>query len=121
MAQKKQLLEIGRKHDAGEEKARKARKKRVGDGEVYTFPPPPPGHEPLAAGPAALGARMVRPEPSVLGARVRRPSAKVAECEPQKKRTMVEIRAEAAAKKLAKDAPTKRKADVENEQPRPKK
>jgi hypothetical protein len=117
----REIREMERERDVVGEKARKARKKRVGDGEVHVFPPPPPGHEPLPAGPAALGARMVRPEPSVLGARVRRPSAKVAECEPQKKCTMVEIRAEAAAKKLAKDAPTKRKADVENEQPRPKK
>ncbi|KAJ7912798.1 hypothetical protein B0H13DRAFT_1874509 [Mycena leptocephala] len=91
-AQKRQLLEIGRKHDAGEEKARKA------------------GRSESATG-----------EPSALGSRVRRPSAKVAESEPQRKRTMAEIRAEAAQKKSAKDAPSKRKLDLENELPHPQK
>ncbi|KAJ6575803.1 hypothetical protein B0H10DRAFT_1963766 [Mycena sp. CBHHK59/15] len=80
-AWKREIREMEKKRDASEEKARKARKKRGGDGKVC-------------------------------------PSAKVAECEPQRRRTMAEIRAEAAAKKSAKDPPTKRKADVENEHPR---
>lgn len=116
-----EIREMERKRDAVGEKVRKTRKNQVGDGEVHVFPPPPPGHEPLSVGPVALGARLVHPELSVLGARIRRPSAKVAECEPQRRRMMAEIRAEAAAKKLVKDPPTKRKADVENEHPRPQK
>ncbi|KAJ7715673.1 hypothetical protein B0H16DRAFT_1898622 [Mycena metata] len=87
------------------------RKRRNPDGlhDLVVFPPPPPGHEPLPAGPAALGGGR--------SSRVRRPPALFAsedyEYEPQVKRTRQGIQDAAAAKKASK-SDGKRKAGEDN-------
>ncbi|KAK7063354.1 hypothetical protein R3P38DRAFT_2756299 [Favolaschia claudopus] len=97
---------------------------------IFVFPPPPPGHAPLPTAPAALGHAIPRPEPRVLGARERTSTKRYV---PQKKRTMEEVRADAAKKKADKAAEKvaeaarkreekekaggKRKANAENVRP----
>ncbi|KAJ7351933.1 hypothetical protein DFH08DRAFT_805233 [Mycena albidolilacea] len=93
-----------------------AREARHRDHGVFVFPRLPVGHEALGAEPAALGARVLPTEPEVLGPRSRR---LVKNYEPPKKRTMVDIRADAAAKREA--VGQKRKGGAENEAPVTKK
>ncbi|KAK7016879.1 hypothetical protein R3P38DRAFT_2785319 [Favolaschia claudopus] len=97
---------------------------------IFVFPPPPPGHAPLPTAPAALGHAVPRPEPRVLGARERTSTKRYV---PQKKRTMEEVRADAAKRKADKEAEKvaeaarkreekeksggKRKANAENVRP----
>ncbi|KAJ7731403.1 hypothetical protein B0H16DRAFT_1772982 [Mycena metata] len=91
--------------------ARIVNKRRNPDGyhDLVVFPPPPPGHEPLPNGPAALGGGRVRRAPKNRDDFV---------YEALKKQTMAEIRAAAAAKKQAKEVVgTKRKSSAENENP----
>lgn len=99
-----------------ERDAAAARDARRRDHGVFVFPRPPAGHEALGTEPAALGARVLPTEPEVLGPRSRR---LVKNYEPPKKRTMVDIRADAAAKREA--VGQKRKGGAENEAPVAKK
>ncbi|KAJ7301971.1 hypothetical protein DFH08DRAFT_978300 [Mycena albidolilacea] len=99
-----------------ERDAAAAREARRRDHGIFAFPPPPAGHESLHAEPAALGARGPPTEPEVLGPRARR---HVKNYEPPKKRTMVEIREGAAAKRDA--IGQKRKRGAENDAPVAKK
>ncbi|KAJ7878537.1 hypothetical protein B0H14DRAFT_3435535 [Mycena olivaceomarginata] len=88
---------------------------------IHHFPPPPPGHEALLREPAALGVRplQLQEEPAALGPRSRRPPTGYQA--PPAKRTMDQIKKDAAAKKEAKLAATAAKKrsrpDSENQEP----
>ncbi|KAJ7861250.1 hypothetical protein B0H14DRAFT_3445574 [Mycena olivaceomarginata] len=105
-----------KKRDDAEQRAARNR-----DHGIHYFPSPPPGHERLRGEPAALGARPLelQEEPVALGPRNRRPPTGYQA--PPAKRTMDQIRKDAAAKKEAKLAATTAKKrsrpDSENQEP----
>jgi hypothetical protein len=100
---------------------REKRAERNRDHGVHYFPPPLPGNEGLQREPGALGARLLelQQEPVALGPRNRRPPAGYQA--PPPKRTMDQIKKDAAARKEAKLAVTTAKKrslpDSENQEP----